>query len=93
MYDQGLYASQSARLNLVISKETDRALRVFLAERGMKKGDLSKFVEDAVKWRMFDQTLTDVRGRFADMSSEERTALIDEAITAVRLNPQDYAED
>jgi hypothetical protein len=59
----------------------------------MKKGDLSKFVEDAVRWRMFDQSLADVRSRFADLSSDERTALIDEAITAVRRHPEDYAED
>lgn len=93
MYDQGLYTSQSARLNLVISKETDRALRVFLAERGMKKGDLSKFVEDAVRWRMLDQSLTDARARFSDLSPEEGAALIDEAVTAVRRSPKDYMDD
>ena len=92
MQDQGLYPPGSARLNLVISKETDRALRVFLAERGMKKGDLSKFVEDAVKWRMFDQTLADVRKGFADLSVEEGMALVDEAVAAVRLHPEQYAE-
>ena len=33
-----------------VSRDTDIAVRSFLARRGMKKGDLSKFIEDAVKW-------------------------------------------
>jgi hypothetical protein len=28
-----------------------------LAQKGMKKGDLSKFIEEAVRWRVFDQTV------------------------------------
>ena len=43
-----------------VSKETDIALRTFLTQRGMKKGDISKFVEEAVKWRVFDETLAEV---------------------------------
>jgi hypothetical protein len=45
-----------------VSKETDISVRTFLAQRGMKKGDLSKFIEDAVKWRVLDRTLAEVRG-------------------------------
>jgi hypothetical protein len=29
----------------------------------MKKGDLSKFIEDAVRWRMFDRTIQTVKAR------------------------------
>jgi hypothetical protein len=38
----------------------------------MKKGDLSKFIEDAVKWRVFDQTLAEARDKFADVRSSIR---------------------
>ena len=39
---------QPVRWNIKVSKETDLSLRTFLGARGMKKGDLSKFIEDAV---------------------------------------------
>jgi len=37
--------------------ETDTSLRRFLAERGMKKGDISVFIVDAVKWRVLNRHL------------------------------------
>jgi hypothetical protein len=50
----------------------------------MKKGDLSKFIEDAVKWRVLDQTMVEARGKFGDMPSEALESLLDEAVTAAR---------
>jgi len=72
------------RLTIVWSKDTDLALRSHLGTRGLKKGALSKFVEDAVKWRLFDQTVTEVHEAFADMSPDELDNLIDEAVASVR---------
>lgn len=72
------------RWTVTVSKETDIALRSFLAQRGLKKGDISKFIEDAVKWRVLDQTIAEVRGKFADLSQEDVQALVDEATRAVR---------
>ena len=37
-----------ARWSLKVSRDTDVALRTLLASRGGRKGDLSRFVEDAV---------------------------------------------
>ena len=74
----------TTRWTVSVSKQTDIALRSFLAQRGMKKGDLSKFIEEAVKWHVLDQTVVDVRGRFADMPPGELSSLIDEAIMAAR---------
>ena len=54
------------------------------AERGMKKGDISKFIVDAVKWRVFEQTLAEVRQQVADVPPDEMQSIIDEAINAVR---------
>jgi hypothetical protein len=50
----------------------------------MKKGDLSKFIEDAVKWRVLDKTMAEARRRFADMTPEALDALIDESVDAAR---------
>jgi hypothetical protein len=40
-----------------VSKDTDVAVRTFLAQRGMKKGDLAKFIEEAVRWRILDTNI------------------------------------
>ena len=74
----------TTRWTVSVSKETDISVRSFLAQRGMKKGDLSKFIEEAVKWRVFDQTLTEVRGKFADLPPADLDSLIEEAVTASR---------
>jgi hypothetical protein len=74
----------TTRWTVSVSKETDIAVRSFLAQRGMKKGDLSKFIEDAVRWRVLDQTVTEVRGKFADLPADELDALIDEAVAETR---------
>jgi len=71
------------RWTVSVSRETDIAVRSFLAQRGMKKGDLSKFIEDAVKWRVLDQTMAEARAGFADLPPEAIEALADEAVTAV----------
>lgn len=67
-----------------VSRETDIAVRSFLAQRGLKKGDLSKFIEEAVKWRVLDQTMAEARSRFADLPPEEMDELIEEAVAAAR---------
>ena len=72
------------RWTVSVSKDTDIAVRSFLVQRGMKKGDLSKFIEDAVKWRVLDQAMTEARDKFSDMPAEALDSLIDEAVIAVR---------
>lgn len=74
----------TTRWTVTVSKDTDIAVRSLLAQRGMKKGDLSKFIEDAVRWRVFDQTLAETRAGFADLAPEALQDLINEATEAVR---------
>jgi hypothetical protein len=74
----------TTRWTVSVSKQTDIAVRTLLAQRGLKKGDLSKFIEDAVKWRVLEQTLAEARGGFADLAPEALDALLDEAVTATR---------
>ena len=74
----------TTRWTVSVSKETDITVRSFLARRGLKKGDLSKFIEEAVKWRVLDQTVTEARSKFADLPQEQLEALIDEAVAAAR---------
>jgi hypothetical protein len=72
------------RWTVKVSKETDIAVRSHLARRGMKKGDLTKFIEEAVRWRVLDQTVAEVKARNAGVPQEEIDAAIDEALAAVR---------
>ncbi len=75
---------ETVRWTLTVSKETDIALRTYLAQRGLKKGDLSRFVEDAVRWQVFQRTVKEARARNAGMPAKEVTAAIDEALASVR---------
>ena len=74
----------TTRWTVSVSKDTDIAVRSSLAQRGMKKGDLSKFIEEAVKWRVLDQTMTEARSKFADMPTKKLESAIDEAVAAAR---------
>ena len=76
--------TERIRWSLVISKETDISLRTYLARRGMRKGDLSKFVEDAVHWRVLDLVVAETKAANADVPPEEIEAAISEAVQAVR---------
>jgi len=74
------------RWNLSIAKDTDLAVRTFLAQTGFKKGDLSRFVEDAVRWRVLDQTMLEARQGFADLSEREVETLAEEALASARAD-------
>lgn len=75
---------ETARLTITWSKEADRALRTFLGSQGMKKGDLSKFIEEAVRWRIFHKTVSQARQAFADVSPDELQRMIDETVEDAR---------
>jgi hypothetical protein len=76
--------SDLIRWTVKVSKETDIAVRSYLAERGGKKGDLSKFIERAVQKEVLRATVHDIQERNADLPADEVQALIDEACAAVR---------
>ena len=42
----------SVRWSLKVSRETDEALRAYLGRTGARKGDLSRFVQEAVRERL-----------------------------------------
>lgn len=81
--------TEAVRWTIKVSPDTDRALRGFLGAHGMKKGDLSKFVEDAVRWRMLDRAAQAVKDRNQDIEPELLEAMIDEATREVRAQRRD----
>ena len=74
----------AVRWNIKVSKETDLTLRTFLGAQGAKKGDLSKFIEEAVRWHVFNRTVQDIRDRNTDTDPDELQRIIDEAVSEVR---------
>ncbi len=75
---------EAVRWNIKVSKETDLTLRTFLGSQGMKKGDLSKFIEQAVRAHVFHRTVQDIKARNADTDPDELQDLIDSAVKEVR---------
>jgi hypothetical protein len=73
---------EAVRWSLKVSKDTDLSLRTFLGSQGMKKGDLSKFVEDAVNRRVLQCTMQDIWQRNVDTDEIQR--IVDEAVSEVR---------
>ncbi len=74
------------RWSITVSKETDLALRTFLGAQGMKKGDLSKFIEEAVRTQVFHRTIQDIKARNADSDPDELQALIDGEVREIRTS-------
>ena len=75
---------EAVRWNIKVSKKTDLTLRTFLGSQGMKKGDLSKFIEEAVRWHVFHRSVQDIKARNADTDPDELQSLIDHAVHEVR---------
>ena len=72
------------RWHLSIPEKTDRAVRTYLARTGGRKGDLSRFVDEAVRRRLLDFTVRQVKDRNARYDQQEILDLIDEEVDAAR---------
>ena len=83
--------SDAVRWTIKVSRETDLSLRSYLGAQGMKKGDLSRFVEEAVRWRVLDRTVQRLKDRNQDLPPEELEALIGEAVAEVRKGTRSAA--
>lgn len=76
-----------SRWNLSIPDEDDRAIRVFLARTGKKKGGLSEFVVAACRKEVLAQTVAEIHEQNADLTAEEAMKLADEAVASARAHP------
>lgn len=73
------------RWNLSISEETDRIVRTFLARNGGKKGDLSRFVDEAVRRRVQDLTVEQVKDRNAAYDQQAILDLLNDEVAGGRV--------
>lgn len=75
----------SIRWNIAVSPDTDQAVRMFLAAQGGgRKGDLSRFIEEAVRSFILERAVEQAKAAASDMSETELTDLIDEAVQWAR---------
>ena len=70
----------NVRWSIVVPEEIDRALRSYLAQRGTKKGDISRFVEEAVQARLFELTVETVKERNQPHDQNEILEAIEDAL-------------
>ncbi len=75
---------EAVRWSIKVSKDTDLTLRTYLGAQGAKKGDLSKFIEEAVRRRVLQCTIQDIRARNADADPDEIQRIVDEAVKEIR---------
>ena len=73
---------QTVRWNIAVSQDTDQALRMFLASQGGgRKGDLSRFVEEAVRGHVFELTAEQAKAANSNISEDDLVAMVSEAIS------------
>ena len=73
----------NVRWFVIVSKETDRALRAYLARKGSKKSDISRFVNGAVLARLFELSVRDLKQRNRTHSQKAILKAVEEALEAV----------
>lgn len=73
--------------HLSVPDDVDRSVRTYLAGRGMKKGDLSRFVSEAVSREVLRRTMRDIQERNSDLSEDEAMELANEAVGWARATP------
>jgi len=75
----------STRWNVAVSTETDQALRMFLASQGGgRKGDLSRFIEEAVRAHILELSAEEAKAASAGVSEADLAAMVDEALDWAR---------
>ena len=72
----------NVRWSVVVREDTDRALRSYLAATGGRKGDLSRFVDEAVLARLFELTVDGVKERNRTYPQDEILEAIEEALAS-----------
>jgi hypothetical protein len=71
----------SVRWNLAVSAETDQTLRMFLASQGGgRKGDLSRFIEQAVRAHILELSAEQAKADNRRVSESDLAAAVDEAL-------------
>ena len=81
----GVKIMSTIRCNVAVSPDTDQSLRMFLASQGGgRKGDLSRFIEEAVRAHILELTAEQAKQANAAVSEEDLSSMVDEALQWAR---------
>ena len=75
----------TVRWNIAVSPDVDQSVRMFIAAQGGgRRGDLSRFIEEAVRAYLFERAVEQAKAATAGMEEDELNDLIDEAVQWAR---------
>ena len=75
----------TVRWNIAVSPDTDQSVRMFIAAQGGgRKGDLSRFIEEAVRSYLLEKDVEQAKAATIGMGESEITNLIEEAVQWAR---------
>ncbi len=75
----------TVRWNIAVSPDVDQSVRMFIAAQGGgRKGDLSRFIEEAVRAYLLERAVEQAKTATAGMSEADMADLIEEAVQWAR---------
>jgi hypothetical protein len=83
--DHEVLTMTTVRWNIAVSPDVDQSVRMFIAAQGGgRRGDLSRFIEEAVRAYLLERAVDQAKTAAAGMGEEELNDLIDEAVQWAR---------
>ena len=75
----------TVRWNIAVSPDTDQSVRMYLAgQGGGRKGDLSRFIEEAVRAHILELSAEQAKAVNADVNEADLTSIVAEAVEWAR---------
>jgi len=75
----------SVRWNIAVSPATDQSLRMYLASQGGgRKGDLSRFIEEAVRAHILELSAEEAKAENLDVTEMDLEAIVAESVQWAR---------
>ena len=75
----------SVRWNIAVSPDTDQSVRMYLASQGGgRKGDLSRFIEEAVRAHILELSAQQAKANNAGMNEADLSAIVAGAVEWAR---------